>query len=174
MHKPSATHPPAHGVRIIRSGRPRKHKLKDQKWRVLDSQDRATQKQINTELKYQDPLTQPIVVQCTARLDSHSGVAADVQERPKDRTVGTFMRVADAQTHTTNTHTHTHTPLGIHPAATNPLFIKHCLMYLRKVNFQEVRGQSGLQAHRLCCSLRLYKATRTLRNVCRHSTRSLH
>ena len=37
--------------------------------------------------------------------------------------------------------------LGIHRAATNPLVIKHCLMYLWKVNFQEVRGQSGLQAH---------------------------
>ena len=47
--------------------------------------------------------------------------------------------------------THTHTHLGIHLAATNPLEFKHCLMYHWKINFQGFRGQSGLQAQRLCC-----------------------
>ena len=52
--------------------------------------------------------------------------------------------------------------LSIHLAATHLLVIKHCLMHLWKINFQEVRGQSGLQAQRLgCFVLNLYTATAT-------------
>ena len=73
-----------------------------------------------------------------------------------------------AHTHThTQTHTHTptptptptHTHLGIHPAATNLLEIKHCLMYHSKINFQGFRGQSELQADSCLFCLQLYMVT---------------